>query len=165
MLKIALFHDLAQKVFVSITDWKLKLEFYHWLGPLICFLIIKICIYSLVIGQKYKLVVHLKIIALFPFPFPPSQWHPWWHLWWLWWWRRKPGHCESSSWWNRNWNLWKGENSLFHNENSFCQCFFYFYLFFVHLCFLHVFQCVSEVYPLSSFKCLLTFLFSHFCLI
>lgn len=43
-------------------------------------------------------------------PFPPSQWHTWWYLWWLWWWRRKPRYCESSSWWNRNWNLWKGMN-------------------------------------------------------
>lgn len=43
-------------------------------------------------------------------PLPPSQWHTWWHFWWLWWWRRKPRYCKSSSWWNRNWNLWKGMN-------------------------------------------------------
>lgn len=54
----------------------------------------------------------MKVTALFP-PLLSSQWHTWWHLWWLWWWRRKPRYCESSSWWNWNWNLWKGMNVLF----------------------------------------------------
>ena len=79
----------------------------------------------------------MKVTALFPL-LPSSQWHTWWHLWCLWWWRRKPRHCESSSWWNWNWNLWKGMNEcpILSDGNSFSSLHYFKISFMLDVCFL-----------------------------